>query len=116
MPPIRNPISDYSTVLECIFQSQKLAASSNMKYTHIAVDAGAAAKFLHVVWNNPVEFKRVLIHLVDFHGMLELFSIIGKVVQGSGFEYIVYQAGLCTSGSINGIIAGKRYNRCWFVL
>ena len=66
-------------------------------------------------WNNPVEFKRVLIHLGDFHGMLELFSIIGKVVQGSRFEDIVYQAGLCTSGGINGIIAGKHYNRCWFV-
>ena len=69
-----------------------------------------------MVWNNPVEFKRILIHLGDFHSMLELFSIIGKVVQGSGFEDIVYQADLCASGSINGIIAGKHYNRCWFVL
>ena len=86
-----------------------------MKYTYITVDAGAAAKFFHVVWNNPVEFRRVLIHLGDFHGMLELFSIIGKAVQGSGFEDIVYQTGLCTSGSINGIIAGKHYNRCCFV-
>ena len=86
-----------------------------MKYTHITVDAGAAAKFLHVVWNNPVEFKRVLIHFGDFYGMWELFSIIGKVVQGSGFEDIVYQAGLCTSGGINGIIAGKYHNRYWFV-
>ena len=61
-----------------------------MKYTHITVDARAAAKFFHVVWNNAVEFKRVyiLIDLGDFHGMLELFSIIGKEVQGSG---------LCTS-------------------
>ena len=72
-------------------------------------------KIFHVVWNNLVEFKRVLIHLGDFHGMLELFSIIGKVVQGSGFEDIVYQTGLCTSGDINGIIAGKHCNRCWFV-
>ena len=86
-----------------------------MKYTHITVDAGAAAKYFHVVWNNPVEFKRALIYLGDFYGMLELFSIIGKVVQGSGFEDIADQAGLCTSGGINGIIAGKYYNRYWFV-
>ena len=59
-----------------------------MKYTHITVNAGAAAKFFHVVWNNPVEFKRVLIYFGDFHDMLELFSVIGKAVQGSG---------LCTS-------------------
>ena len=86
-----------------------------MKYTHITVDAGAAAKFFHVVWNNPVKFKRVLIHLDDFHGMLELFSIIGKVVQESGFEDIVYKIGLCTFGSIYDIIAGNHYNCCWFV-
>ena len=36
-------------------------------------------------------------------------------MQGSGFEDTVYQTGLCTSGGINGIIAGKHYNRCWFV-
>ena len=53
LPPIRNPITDYSTVLECIFQSEKLAETSNMTYTHITVDAGAAAKFYHILWNNP---------------------------------------------------------------
>ena len=81
------------------------------EYTHITVDAGAAAKFFHLVWNNPV----VKNHLGSFHGMLELFSIIGKLVQGSGSEDIKYQTGLCTFGGINGIIAGKHYNRCWFV-
>ena len=47
-----------------------------MKYTHITVDAGAAAKFHQIIWNNPVEFKDVLIYLGDFHGMIEFFSII----------------------------------------
>ena len=27
----------------------------------------------------------------------------------------MYQSGLCISGGINGIIADKHYNRCWFV-
>ena len=86
-----------------------------MKYTHITVDAGAAAKFFHVVWNNPTEFAKVLVHLGDFHCFMELFSVIGKVVRGSGFEEAVYQAGLCTSGGINGVLSGKHYNRSWFV-
>ena len=86
-----------------------------MKYTHITVDAGAAAKFHHIIWNNPVEFNDVLIHLRDFHGMKEFFSIIGKIIQGSGFEDIVYQAGFCTSGGTNGVLTGKCYNRSWVV-
>ena len=92
LPPIRNPITDCSTVL---------------------VDAGAAAKFYHVLWNNPQELDKVLIHLGDFHGMMEFFSIIDKIVQGSGFEEVVYQAGLCTSGGIKGVLSGKHYNRSW---
>ena len=46
--------------------------------------------------------------------MMEFFSIIGKIVQGSGFEGIVYQARLCTSGGINGVLTGK-HNRSWVV-
>ena len=113
LPPIRNPIIEYSTVLECIVQSQKLAKASNMTYAHITVDAGAAAKFYHILRNNPKEFNKVLIHLGDFHGMMEFFSVIGKIVQGSGFEEVVYQASLCTSGGIKGVLSGKHYNRSW---
>lgn len=72
-----------------------------MKYTHITVDAGVAAKFYHVLWNNPEEFDKVLTNLDDFHGMMAFFSIIGKIVQDSGFEEVGYQAGLCTSGGIS---------------
>ena len=44
---------------------------------------------------------------------MEFFSVIGKIVQGSGFEEVVYQAGLCTSGGIKGVLSGKHYNRSW---
>ena len=57
-----------------------------MKYVHVTADEGAAEKFYQVLWNNPIEFKRVIIHLGDFHGMMEHFGIIGKLVSASGFE------------------------------
>ena len=115
LPPILHPITQYSTVIECIKLSQKLASASNMKFTHITVDGGAAMKFFHVVWNNPDEFNNVLIHLDDFHVMMEFFRTTGKFVAGSGFEEVVYQAGLCTSGGIKGVLSGKHYNRSWMV-
>ena len=52
IPPILDPITQYSTIIESIKQSQKLASASNMKFTHITADGGAAMKFFHVVWNN----------------------------------------------------------------
>ena len=100
LPPIRQPITEYSTVLECIKQSQELAMASNLTYAHITVDAGAAMKFYYIVWNNPVEFKNVIIHLGDFHAMMEFFAVIGKMIEGSGFEEVVYQSGLCSSGGL----------------
>ena len=115
LPPIRQPITEYSTVIECIHQSQRLSRAANMKYAHISVDAGAAQKFYHVVWNNPIEFGDVIIHLGDFHAMMEFFGTIGKLVTGSGFEEVVYQAGLCTSGGIKGVLSGKHYNRSWMI-
>ena len=115
LPVIRNPITQYSTVIECTYQSMKYSAASNMKYVHITTDAGAACKFYQVVWNNPEEFKKVIIHLGDFHAMVEFFGIIGKIVSGSGFEDVVYQADLCTSGGMKGVLSGKHYNRAWSV-
>ena len=114
-PPIFDPITEYGSVIECIYQSQKLAIASNMKYVHITTDAGAAAKFFHILWNYPAEFKNVSIHLGDLHGFMEFFRVIGKIVQGSGFEKIVYQANLCTSLSLQGVLNGKQYNRSWLI-
>ena len=40
---------------------------------------------------------------------------MGSIVRGSGFEDIVFQSGLCTSGSLQGVLAGSHYNRGWTV-
>ena len=53
--------------------------------------------------------------MVDFLVMMEFFGTIGKLVAGSGFEEVVYQAGLCTSGGIKGVLSGKHYNRSWMI-
>ena len=79
------------------------------------MDAGAAAKFFHVIWNYPDKFHSVIVHLGDFHAIVEFFCVIGKLVAGSGFEDIVYEANMCTSRGIKGVLSGKHYNRSWTV-
>ena len=54
-------------------------------------------------------------HLGDLHVFMEFFGMIGKLVSGSGFEDTIYQADLCTTGSVKGIISGKHYNKTWLV-
>lgn len=83
--------------------------------THISFDVGAAMKAFHVVWNDPDAWSDIIIHLGDFQAMVAFFGMIGKLVTGSGFEDVLFQAGLCSSGSISGVMSGKHYNRCWTV-
>ena len=40
---------------------------------------------------------------------------MGKFLSDSGFEDIVFQANLCTSGSLRGVISGTHYNKAWIV-
>ena len=37
------------------------------------------------------------------------------LVKGSGFEDTVFQSGVCTSGSLQGVLSGAHYNRGWTV-
>ena len=47
--------------------------------------------------------------------MKELFGIVGTLVKASGFEDIIFQAGVCSTSSLNGVLAGSHYSRCWNV-
>ena len=115
LPPITSPITEYPTIIEMFHQSRQLAKQSNMCYTHITLDVGAAIKAFHVVWNRPDAWADIIIHLGDFLAMMAFFRVVGRFVEGSGFEDVLFQVGLCSSGSISGVISGKHYNRCWLV-
>ena len=40
---------------------------------------------------------------------------MGMWVESSRFEDVIFQLGICSSGSLNGVIKGTQYNRPWFV-
>ena len=44
-----------------------------------------------------------------------LFKLIGSLVSGSGFKNVVYQAEVCSSGSLQGVLVGTYHNRAWVV-
>ena len=84
-----------------------------MPFVNITLDLGSAMSAYKVVWNYPNIFSNVIIHLGDFHFMKEAFAVLGMLIEGSGFEDIAFQSGISTTGSLNGVIAGTHYNRCW---
>ena len=115
LPPVNAKVTDFSTIYSYLLYMQQLADEANMPYVNVTLDVGAAMNAFKVVWNYPKKFGNVIIHLGDFHFIKENFGIIGKLVTGSGFEDVVFQAGVCSSGSLKGVLAGSHYNRAWIV-
>ncbi|KAG1711251.1 hypothetical protein GQR58_002553 [Nymphon striatum] len=115
LPPISSKVTEFSTIAKYMTYLQSLAASSNMSYVNITLDVGAAMNSYKFLWSNQHLFGNVVIHLGDFHFMKENFQVIGMLVDSSGFEDVVFQSGICSSGSLNGVINGRQYNRAWFV-
>ena len=94
---------------------QRLCVEADMPYVNITLDSGAAINCFKLIWNYSTVFDNVIVHLGDFHFMKEIFTVLGKLVKGSGFEEVVFQSSLTTSGSLNGVLSGSHYNRCWKV-
>ena len=92
---------------------QNRAKVANSPYANVTLDVGAAINAHKVLWNYEEKFKNI--HLGDVHFMKECFGAVGSLISGSGFEDTVHQSGLCSTGSLNGVISGSHYNRCWNV-
>ena len=43
------------------------------------------------------------------------FQVLGTLVRDSGFEDVIFSSNICSSGSLQGVLARSRYNRAWFV-
>ena len=94
---------------------QKMAEEVKMPYVNVTLDVGAAMNAYKLCWNYPERFNNVLIHLDDFHFLKENFNAIGRIIEGSGFDDTVFQAEVCSSVSLNGVLSGSHYNRSWTV-
>lgn len=68
-----------------------------------------------MVWSHSQKLCNVFIHLGDLHFTKDNFGVIGKLVTGSRFEDVVFQAGVIFPGSLNGVLAGSHYSRAWTV-
>ena len=86
-----------------------------MLYVNIILDLGAEMNAYKVLWNYQEKFHNVIICPGDFHFMKGNFRVLGNLVSNSGFEDISFQAELCSTGSLFGVLSGSHYNRAWVV-
>lgn len=111
MPPINASVNELSTVKQILQVSQDATKETGQSTTFVTFDLAVARKAYALIWQNPESYKHVFVHLGVFHTMMSYLGAVGKLMKGSGLEEIVIEAGLCASGSLEKVLAGKHYNR-----
>jgi len=86
LPPVLFPITDYSTVHQCILIAMEAAGKLRQKYCFITMDLAAAKIALDITWHAPDKFHNVIIQLGGFHIMCSYLGALGKMMCDSGFE------------------------------
>ena len=62
--------------------------------------------------NEHPQFDDIFIQFGQFHTELNIFSALGKLIEGSGAPYILGEPGVVASGIYSMNLKGKMYNRC----
>ena len=74
LPPLPTKVTDYETIYNYMVYLKGCASDMNTPYVNITLDVGAAMNAYKVLWNYPILFKNILIHLGDFHFIKENFK------------------------------------------
>ena len=61
---------------------------------------------------NNLRLKILLIIVFYQYFFIALYKVTGSTVNGSAFHDLVYQLKVCTSRSLEKVLAGSHYNIC----
>ena len=112
-PVINHPITEYCTIQECL----RVSAEATKEVGHDCVittfDLGVCMKAFPLVWTKPGYEKHIIL-IGSFHLIWAYLKMVGKKMADTGFQEVLLEAELTTSGSMKGIIGGTNYARAMF--
>ena len=112
MPNLRQPITNLEVVRETLLITQKCANETGQKYGIVSYDLGAAKPALQIQVTEKPEFDNIFIMLGPFHIEMAFFKAIGKLLSNSGGPEMLTESEVLATGSLNGFLTGKHFNRC----
>lgn len=110
-PVINHPIADYRPVHECLRYAEEASREVGQSYVVTTFDFGVCMKAYPLVWTNPQKYKNHLILIGTFHLVCAYQNMVGKKVAGSGLSGVLLEDGLTGSGSVQGVLREKHYER-----
>ncbi|KAG8177889.1 hypothetical protein JTE90_001720 [Oedothorax gibbosus] len=112
LTPINESPTNKSVVLETMKQSKKICEEVKQSSIQVTYDLAIAKIALQIQATQKPEFDNLFIHLGPFHIMMAYFKAVGKVIIDCGLTNVMVQSDLLASGSVNGFLEGKHFNRC----
>lgn len=88
-----------------------MATQLGLTDTVVVLDQAIYAKALEVMWKHTEEFASVVLRMGSFHIACVFLTVIGKRFGDGGLRDLLLESTLVGSGSLNGVVEGKHYNR-----
>ncbi|KAL7290467.1 hypothetical protein TKK_0016155 [Trichogramma kaykai] len=110
--PINQPLTNKSVVLETILRALKIADECDENYVQVTYDLGIGMIALPLQNTELNQFKRLFVHIGDFHVQMAYMKALGSFISDCGLATILVESYLLGSGSINGFLSGKNFNKC----
>lgn len=103
--------TELSTVYTLLKKSVLMAMQLGLADTVVVLDQAIYAKALEVVWKQKEQFESVVLRMGSFHIACVFLAVIGKRFGESGLRDLLIESRIIGSGSVNGVLQGKHYNR-----
>ncbi|KAL4113704.1 hypothetical protein QTP88_017283 [Uroleucon formosanum] len=112
LTPINMSPTNTTVIYETMVQAQKIANECHQNFMSVTYDLAIAKVALQIQTTEQPKFDNLFINLGAFHIMMAYFKAVGKFIDECGITYIMVESELLASGSVNGFITGKHFNRC----
>ncbi|KAJ8685330.1 hypothetical protein QAD02_021123 [Eretmocerus hayati] len=112
LKPINASPTNKAIVLKTLEMSQEIATECSMPCIQVTYDLAIYKVALRIQCTESPRFDNVFVHSGAFHIYMLYFRAIGKYTEDCGLIHLMVESGLLASGSVNGFLQGKHYNRC----
>ena len=97
-PVINRPITDNTTVQQCLKLSEDATNEVGQEYVVTTFDLGVCMRAYPIIWKSPARYEKHIVMIGSFHVVCAYLKMIGKKMAGTGMSDIFLEAGLITSG------------------
>lgn len=112
LSPINLSPTNASVVAHTMEQAQNVGIECGQTYVQVTYDLAIAKIAYKIQATEGRKFSNLFIHLGSFHLMMAYFKTIGHFIDECGLTHMMIESKIIASGSVNGIIEGKHFNRC----